>query len=187
MPERSSALRADARRNRDAILAAASEALAESADVSMNAIAKRAGVGNATLHRNFPTREMLVLEVYRHEVELLVLSASELLATQSAMEALGLWVDRLAQYAMTKKGLAGALQAAAYSEQEHYAETYEPVLAALTALLRAAELDGFLQADVDPSDVLLALAGLWQLNPSGDWQAQARRLYGIVLGGIRSE
>jgi AcrR family transcriptional regulator len=68
MTELTELKRSDARRNRDAILAAALEALTESSDASLNAIAKRAGVANATLYRHFPTRERLVLATYQHEV-----------------------------------------------------------------------------------------------------------------------
>ena len=71
--------RSDARRNHDAIVVAALEALTQSPDASLNAIAKRAGVGNATLYRHFQTREDLVLAVYQHEVYRLVESADQLL------------------------------------------------------------------------------------------------------------
>ena len=100
--------RLDATQNREAILAVALAALTESSEVSLNAIAKRAGVANATLYRHFPTRESLVLEVYQHEVGQVVEAADLLLATQTPADALRDWVERLAQYAMTKHGLAGA-------------------------------------------------------------------------------
>src|ERR1700759_1932763 len=97
--------RADAALNREAILAAALEALTESADASLNSIAKRAGIANATLYRHFPTRESLILAVYRQEVSDVVETAALLQAEQTPLEALSQWVDRLAQYAMTKHGL----------------------------------------------------------------------------------
>ena len=65
-------LRADARRNRDALLAAAVEAFArDGADVPLETIAAQAGVGVGTLYRNFPDRNALVEAAYRHEVEAL--------------------------------------------------------------------------------------------------------------------
>jgi AcrR family transcriptional regulator len=181
---RSTSLRADAQQNRDAILAAATEALLESADISMNAIAQRAGVGTATLHRNFPTKEALILAVYSREVDQLSANATELLAKHPAEDALRLWVKRLAQYAMTKRGLAGALQAAAYSEADHFTQVYDQIFGALSLLLQAAEDQGAITPGTDPHDVLLSLAGLWQMNPAGDWQAQAMRLYNIVFRGL---
>ena len=68
MTESDELRRSDARRNREAILAAALEALTESPDASLNAFARRAGVANATLYRHFPTREELVLAAYEQEV-----------------------------------------------------------------------------------------------------------------------
>jgi AcrR family transcriptional regulator len=96
--------RSDAEQNREAILAAALEALTESSDVSLNAIGKRASVANATLYRHFPTREQLALAAYEKEVRHLVDAADELLADESPSQALRQWVARLAQYAMTKLG-----------------------------------------------------------------------------------
>ena len=112
MTESGEQRRSDARRNRDAIVAAALEALTESPDASLNAIAKRAGVGNATLYRHFETREELVLAVYQQEVRNLVLSADLLLEEQAPIDALRSWVERLARYAVTKHGLADALRKA---------------------------------------------------------------------------
>src|SRR5690349_17526818 len=100
--------RSDAAQNREAILAVALAALTEPGEVSLNAIARRAGVANATLYRHFPTRESLVLEVYRHEVRQLAAAADQLLADREPGDALREWVARLAQYAMTKHGLAQA-------------------------------------------------------------------------------
>src|ERR1700739_4329668 len=94
--------RSDARRNRDAILAAALEALTESPDASLNAIARRAGIANATLYRHFPTREDLVLATYEREVAKLVDAADVLLRRQPPSDALRSWVERLARYAVTK-------------------------------------------------------------------------------------
>src|SRR6478609_1150457 len=105
MTESKGSKRSDARRNRDAILAAALEALSESPDASLNAIAKRAGVANATLYRHFPTREALVLASYQYEVGRLVDAADSLLRRHAPLDALGRWVDRLAHYAVTKHGL----------------------------------------------------------------------------------
>src|ERR1700730_15720998 len=112
MTETSELRRSDARRNRDAILAAALVALTESPEASLNAIAKRAGVANATLYRHFPTREELVLATYQREVGKLVDGAEGLMQEQAPIDALRSWVERLAGYAVTKHGLADALRKA---------------------------------------------------------------------------
>ena len=178
--------RSDARRNRDAILAAALEALTESSDASLNAIAQRAGVANATLYRHFPTREDLVLATYEHEVGQVVDAADVLLREQAPLDALAGWVARLARYAVTKHGLADALRKAANPGSDlSSSQTYSAIVAALDRLLQANIAAGMLRPNVDAEDVILALAGLWQLDPAGDWSAQAQRIYDIVLGGLQ--
>jgi AcrR family transcriptional regulator len=178
--------RSDAAQNREAILAAALDALSESADVSLNSIARRAGVANATLYRHFPTRGHLVLEVYRQEVQQLVEVGDQLLDGSAPVDALRQWVDRLAQYAMTKHGLAPALGSATSSDAPLYAETYDLIAAALARLLSACEEAGSIRPGLDPDDVLLSLAGLWEIDPNSDWRSRARRLYDIVFSGLRA-
>jgi AcrR family transcriptional regulator len=178
--------RSDAVRNRDAILAAASEALAESADVSLNAIAKRAGVANATLYRHFPTREQLVLAVYRQEVRHLVDAADQLLQERNPADALEAWVTRLARYAMTKKGLASALQAATRPAPESFPDVYDPIAGALGKILAAAENAGSVRPGLHADDVILLLAGLFQMDPATDWKDQTARLYALMLTGLRA-
>src|ERR1700745_3100518 len=183
-PERNE--RSDARRNRDAILAAALEELTASPDASLNAIAKRAGVANATLYRHFPTREELVLATYEHEVQKLVDAAGQLLQEQAPADALSRWVERLARYAVTKHGLADALRKATTPGSElSSTDVYNAIVAALDRLLQANISAGTLRPGLDADDVILALAGLWQLDPASDWRAQAGRIYEIVLRGLQ--
>jgi AcrR family transcriptional regulator len=184
--ESSELKRSDARRNRDAILAAALEAFSETPAASLNAIAKTAGVGNATLYRHFPTREALVLATYDQEVRNLVDAADQLLHEQAPIEALGQWVERLARYAVTKHGLADALRRATTPGSDlSSTDTYGAIVAALDRLLQANMSAGTLRPGLDAEDVILALAGLWQLDPASDWSAQAQRIYDIVLGGLQ--
>lgn len=186
MTESSEPKRSDARRNRDAILAAALEALTASPDASLNAIAKRAGVANATLYRHFATREELVLATYEHEVRTLVGAADSLLREQAPMQALRSWVKRLARYAVTKHGLADALRKATTPGSDlSSSDTYGAIVAALDRLLQANISAGTLRPGLDADDVILALAGLWQLDPASDWRARADRIYDIVLTGLQ--
>ena len=186
MTEFSEPKRSDARRNRDAILAAALAAFNESPDASLNAIAKRAGVGNATLYRHFPTREELVLATYHQEVNNLVDAADLLLEEQAPIDALRSWVERLARYAVTKHGLADALRKATTPGSDlSSTRTYDVIVAALDRLLKANIAAGTLRSGLDPEDVILALAGLWQLDPASNWRAQAQRVYEIVLSGLQ--
>lgn len=185
MTEPTELKRSDARRNRDAILQAALVALTASPDASLNAIARRAGVANATVYRHFPTREELVLATYRHEVRNLVDAAAFLLEEQEPIDALRNWVERLAGYAVTKHGLADALRkATAPGNDLSSSDTYDAIVAALDRLLQANISAGTLRPGLDANDVILALAGLWQLDPASNWRAQAKRIYDIVLRGL---
>ena len=177
--------RSDARRNRDAILAAALEALTESPDASLNAIAERAGVADATLYRHFPNREDLVLATYEHEVQGLV--AGPIAPAQTSADRRAAQLDqRLARYAVTKHGLADALRKATTPGNDlSSTETYDAIVAALDRLLQANIAARSLRPGLDAHDVILALAGLWQLDPASDWRAQTQRIYDIVLSGLK--
>ncbi len=178
-------LRSDAQHNRDRILAVALAALTASGDASLNSIAKRAGVGAGTLYRHFPNREALVLAVYRYEVQQVADAAPRLLATRPPLVALREWMDHLAHYGITKAGLADALSAAT-SHDSLAAETYGPVLTALTMLLRANEQAGTIRPGIDPEDVLLMMAFLWKIDPKTDWRTRAGRLLDLLLDGLRT-
>src|SRR6201990_1136471 len=152
--------RSDARRNRDAILAAALVALTESPDASLNAIAKRAGVANATLYRHFPTRAELVLATYEREVGKLVDAADVLLLKQAPIDALRSRVERLRRCAVTKHGLADPLRKATSPGNDLAStETYDAIVGALDRLLQANISAGSLRSDLDAEDGILALAG----------------------------
>jgi AcrR family transcriptional regulator len=173
-----------AARNRVAILEVAHELLAQSATVSMNEIAKRAGVGAGTLYRHFPTREDLILAVYRHEVQKLVDAVDQVLADRAPLDAFVDWFGTLAAYIRVKHGLGDALHNAAI--QNAIDETYAPVVAAVKKLLDACVADGSVRPGLDPGDVLLLMGYLWRVGPGEDGNAQGRRLTGIVLDGIRT-
>ncbi|MFE7295838.1 TetR/AcrR family transcriptional regulator [Streptomyces sp. NPDC057579] len=179
-------LRSDARRNRDRILEVALVELTRAADVPLSAIARKAGVGQGTFYRNFPNREALVLEVYRHEVQQVCDAAAHLLATRPPDRALRGWMDRLAQYAMAKAGLAAALRNATTARGAFAAVACGPLAAAVTLLLAANEEAGTIRPGVTPEDFLLAIAGLWQLDPHADWRSRAGRLLDLVMDGLRA-
>jgi Transcriptional regulator SbtR-like, C-terminal domain len=112
-------------------------------------------------------------------------SAGVLLREAAPIDALRSWVERLARYAVTKHGLADALRKATSGAGDlSSTDTYSAIVAALDRLLQANMAAGTLRSGLDAHDVILALAGLWQLDPQSDWQAQARRLFDIVLTGL---
>src|SRR5215472_18036755 len=104
-------MRADARRNYQKLLTAAAGAFAEHGtdDVSLEEIAKRAGVGIGTLYRHFPTRQALLEAVYRDQVEALRARADELLATHPPEAALAAWLQDVLEFGRTKRRLSAAL------------------------------------------------------------------------------
>ncbi|AMU33388.1 TetR/AcrR family transcriptional regulator [Mycobacteroides abscessus] len=171
-----------AARNRVAILEVAHELFAANPAVSLNEVAKQAGVGAGTLYRHFPTREDLVLAVYRHDVQRLVDSVDTLLATRPPREAFVDWFETLAAYIRVKHGLGEALHNAAI--QEAINDTYAPVTAAVGKLLDACVADGSIKPDCDPGDVVLLMSFLWRVAPNDDGAAQGRRLIELVFDGI---
>jgi len=177
--------RADTRRNNERILAAALESLSCSAELSFNAIAKKAGVGVGTVYRHFPTPEALVLAVYRREVGHLVEVVPDLLAEHPPEAAFRIWTGHLASYMMTKRGLADALSTATAAAHEALAAgAYDAMLDAVTTLLDACVEAGAVRRGVDPRTVLLVLAGLKHLDPAGDWQRQAENLTDLLWHGL---
>ncbi|MEV7736161.1 TetR/AcrR family transcriptional regulator [Streptomyces sp. NPDC088921] len=180
-------LRSDAQRNRERILEVALAELSRAADTPLSAIAKKAGVGQGTFYRNFPNRETLVLELYRHGVQQIADTASVLLETMEPDRALRAWMDHLARFAMAKAGLAEAIRQALSTSSGKVAKPgHTPVTDAADLLLRACEEAGTIRPGVTPDDFMLAIAGLWQLAPHENWQPQATRLLDIVMDGLRA-
>ena len=179
-------LRADAQRNREKLLAAAADVFAtEGTDVSLERIAKRAGVGIGTLYRHFPTRDALVEAVYRNEVELVCRAADELLADHEPGDALALWMDRYVTYAAAKRGIKSALHSLTASNSELFAESRAQITGAIAKLVEAGVAAGTIRSDVDPEDVLLATGAIWNNLDAPDWEDRARRLLGLVMDGLR--
>ncbi|MER5551193.1 TetR/AcrR family transcriptional regulator [Streptomyces sp. NPDC002793] len=179
-------LRSDAQRNRERILEVALTELTLCADAPLSVIAKKAGVGQGTLYRNFPSREALVLEIYRHEMRQVADAATELLRTHEPDHALREWMDHLARFAMTKAGLAVAIRQATSAPGSPAKPDPTPITSAAELLLRTAEEAGTIRPGVTADDFVLAIAGLWQLDPHGDWQPRATRLLDLVMGGLRA-
>ncbi|MFB7593373.1 TetR/AcrR family transcriptional regulator [Streptomyces sp. NPDC056160] len=178
-------LRSDAQRNRETILEVAVAELTRCADAPLSLIARKAGVGQGTFYRNFPNREALVLEIYRHEMQQVSESAAELLECRPPDRALREWMDRLARFAMTKAGLADAIRQATSGPGSPSKPGHTSLSTAADLLLRAAEEAGTIRPGVSADDFVLAIAGIWQLDPHGDWQARASRLLDLVMDGLR--
>ncbi|MFJ6462152.1 TetR/AcrR family transcriptional regulator [Streptomyces sp. NPDC091387] len=184
--EKGAPLRPDAQRNRERILDVALAELTRAADAPVSVIAKKARVGQGTFYRNFPNREALVLEVYRHEMQQVADAAAQLLLTRDPDRALREWMDRLAQFAMAKAGLAEALRTTVSRHGGLAQLGHGPVTRAVTLLLESNEKAGTIRPGLTAEDFLLAIAGLWQIDPHSDWQPRAARLLDLVMDGLRA-
>lgn len=180
--------RADAQQNRERILAVALQELTVSANVPLSTIAKRAGVGQATFYRHFPSREVLVMEVYRHEMLQVTKYAEILLQTLTSDQALREWIKRLAEYAMTKAGLADAIRGVSLAGDGDCSgkASYAPVINAAQLLLDANKKAGTIHYDVTTADFFLAIAGVWQLDFNDNWRPQLTWLIEIVMAGLHA-
>jgi AcrR family transcriptional regulator len=179
-------LRADARRNRDQLLDAAVRAFAsDGADVTLDAIARMAGVGIGTLYRHFPTRDALVEAAYRQELARLCDAVPELLRKLPPDQATRAWMDRFIDYMTTKRYMAGALRAVIASGGNPFAESRERLIGAITALLDAGVTAGTLRSDVEPNDVLLGLSGVSLAADEPAQREQAGRLLDLLVDGLR--
>nr|WP_275593124.1 TetR/AcrR family transcriptional regulator [Streptomyces deccanensis] len=184
--KKDASLRSDAQRNRERIMAVALVELTRAADTPLSRIAKEACVGQGTFYRHFPTREALVLEIYRHEMRQVADAAAELLALREPDRALREWMDRLALFAMTKAGLAEAIRQATCGPGAPEKPGHTPVTEAAELLLRAGVEAGTVRPEITVDDFFLAIAGLWQIDPE-DWRPRATRLLDLVMDGLRTE
>lgn len=178
------ALRADAARNRDVLLAVATRVFASSeAEPSMRAIAREAGVGIATLYRHFPTRESLVDAVYQDQVKRLTQGARELLRQHPPAEAMRRWMDLFGDWLATKHGMTGTLLA--MIESGEIADVRTELLQAITTILDAGSAAGDLRADVSAEDIAASLLGIFGVAGKPEQRAQANRLLNLLMDGLR--
>ncbi len=185
-PETARKPRADAQRNRDHLLAVAKATFTRAGtEINLDDIAKQAGVGVGTLYRHFPTREALIEAVYRAEVERLAAAATRLSQEHAPLEALREWMRLFVDYIGTKNLIAPALNAMVDGPSQLYATSRELVKTAIESLVRRAVASGEIRPDLDPIDLLRALAGVANFAASPDWEASAKRLVDILLLGSK--
>jgi len=178
--------RADSARNRQLLIDAAKAGFAEvGLNVSLEEVARRAGVGICTLYRHFPSREAVVEAVYRREVQQLVEAVPRLLETSPAGEALHQWMHLFVDYIATKRIIAPSLATAVARTPALRASSSELITGAISTLVKRAIASGDVRKDIDPSDLLRAMIGVSYGNPDAGWEASARRLIDILMDGLR--
>lgn len=181
-------MRRDAERNRELILAAAREVYAEQGvEAPLDVVARRAGVGNATVYRRFPDRGALIEAVFHEQLEATAVRGEEARASEDAWQGLveyleyifeGLTRDRGTTDLMTT-GIAGIPSLDALAEH-HYVT--------VSGLMSRAQRDGTMREDIVPEDLLFSLAALGRALPataavvSGAW----RRHLALLFDGLRA-
>src|SRR3981081_1560514 len=146
--------RVDAVRNRERVLEAAKAVFsAGGADASLEAVARRAGVGIGTLYRHFPTREALFEAVYRREVQQLSELAEQLKSGPSPVDALRRWLRSNVEFVATKKGMLAALALAVQSSSELTAYSFGRLTKAVRGLLDRAGVAGEQRSDFRPEGI----------------------------------
>jgi AcrR family transcriptional regulator len=179
-------LRADARRNRDRLIEVAKAMFSEGgADTSPEAIAKAAGLGIGTLYRHFPTRDALIESVYRNETQNLAQAAHRFADTLPPVEALRAWLRLFVDHIATKHVMSPVLASMVGGPSELYAETVTLVKAAIGLLVDRAVASGAIRLDIDPLDLLRALAGVAGISSAPGWEESAKRLVDILIAGVR--
>ena len=184
--ERTRKPRADAVRNRERVLEAAKVVFsAGGPEASLEAVAKRAGVGIGTLYRHFPTREDLFEAVYRREVEQLSELAEQLRSAKDPVDALRRWLRSAVEFVATKKGMSAALALTYQSSSELAAFSMDRLTKAIGSLLDRAVAAGQMRGDISPEDLLRALIGMCYMHDQPGWQSSVLRMLDVFVDGLR--
>jgi AcrR family transcriptional regulator len=183
-------MRADAQRNYQRLLDAAFAAFAAQGtdDVSLEEIARQAGVGIGTLYRHFPTRQALLEAVYRGQVDAMRVKADELLRSDSPGEALAEWLRALSAFSSTKRSLTSALLETLGKDSELLSACSSVIWGAADELLDRAKKAGAVRADADGRDLIRLVHAVniaAQHTPTDPGQPD--RLIGIILDGLRPQ
>ncbi|SDG25553.1 TetR/AcrR family transcriptional regulator [Pseudonocardia oroxyli] len=180
-------LRADARRNRDALVAAAREVFDTGRffDLRFDDFAALAGVGTGTLYRHFPTREALAEAVYREEVAALCDRARRLGDTLPPADALATFLRGMVDYLDSHQGLARTLATLMTNAAGAQAEGGHALEQAVTDLVAAAVRAGEVRDDVGAGAIMMALHGIGAAHDRPHWRTEADDVVTLLLAGLR--
>ncbi|WP_440556567.1 TetR/AcrR family transcriptional regulator [Streptomyces sp. SCPE 10] len=179
-------LRADARRNREALLSAARQAfLGGDTDAHVEDIARSAGVAVGTLYRHFETREALIEEVYRKEVDDLCAAPGLLLDQHTPEEALRRFLLLLVDHAAVGKGMSSVLESIMATDSPVFEDARTRMADALSLLLEAGSAAGTVRDDVTGSTLLRALGGICGMRATEGWLVEARQITSLLFDGLR--
>ena len=179
--------RADAERNRERILEVAKEVFArDGAAASLDDIARRSDIGNATLYRHFPTRDDLIEAVYRHEVEKLSAAEERFAASMPPLEALRAWMLLFIDHVSEKKLIIPAMDTVAGGSVRLLEGSRSLIHTAFVTSVKRAIASGDLRSDTDPNDFIRVLVGIFHTTAQPGWEPSARRVVDILIAGSRS-
>ncbi|MEU9270857.1 TetR/AcrR family transcriptional regulator [Streptomyces sp. NPDC048251] len=178
-------MRADARKNRDHVLAVAGTAITEhGSDVSMRDIARRADVGLATLLRHFPTREALLEALLRTSFNGLTAKAGELETSSSPEDALVSWLRDCVAWTTEYQGVTALMTAAIEDTDSALHASCVTLRAAGARLLARAQASGAARTDIDGTDLFALVAGLAWLSDQPSLAPRADHLFDVVASAI---
>jgi AcrR family transcriptional regulator len=179
-------LRADAQRNRDAILAAALAAFEEEGVLaSLDGIAARAGIGNATLYRNFPTRNDLLAAVMEANLATMLAMGNDLAGSLGARDALAEWLFKLTWQLRIWHDLPSCVASARGDSGSSMNATNAQLVAATGKLLDQAKLAGDAVDSVTAMELFeLTITMSWGVDRFGDDEPTARRRVANATAGI---
>ncbi|WP_187703027.1 TetR/AcrR family transcriptional regulator [Nocardia yunnanensis] len=187
-PDGSRGLRADARRNRRAILEAAQQLFArEGLGVPLDEIARRAGVGPGTVHRHFPTKEALYLAVSIDQLEHLVCDAANLVADDDPAAVFTL-LSRMMANGAENSAVKSALTAAEFDLRVVAPDVAAALTGHVSALLDRARTAALVRDDISVADVMALVAGAFAAIHHANAQtspARATHLASVILDGLR--
>jgi AcrR family transcriptional regulator len=179
--------RADAERNRERILEVAKEVFTrDGAAASLDDIARRSGIGNATLYRHFATRDDLIEAVYRSEVEKLAAAEQRFAATMPPLEALRAWMLLFIDHIAGKMLIVPVMNTIAGGSLRLMEGSRSRIHTAFVASVKRAIASGDLRSDTDPNDFVRALVGVFHTAALPGWEPSARRLVDILIAGTSS-
>ena len=178
--------RADAQRNRDAILVAARETFEQDGVLaSFDGIAERAGVGNATLYRNFPTRDDLLVAVMEANIAAILTKAEQLARSLGPREALAEWLAQLSWQLRIWHDLPACVASAQSDPGSPVFPTNQRLIEKTRALLNAAKSAGVAVSDVSAENVFELVTALsWGIDRFGDDEPAARRRVALGTAGL---
>jgi AcrR family transcriptional regulator len=159
----------------------------DGAAVSLEQIARDADVSIATLYRHFPTRDELISEVYQQEVTTLIEAANQLIGKREPAAALREWLMLFVDFLDAKHGMAEAMGTLIGGPEPLYSNTPRRLDVPVKALVAAGVEAGVFRDDIEPHDLLRALAGVAHVRPSKQWKRSAVRMVDLLLNGLQAK